>query len=140
MMEEIKLFTQLPEEAMRIRKNVFVEEQGFHDEFDETDKSSLHAVLFSDGKAVGTARMFTENGGKSYHIGRMAVIKEYRKHGCGRKIMDALLAKAKELGAESCELSAQCRARGFYETLGFEASGDVYLDEHCPHIYMRKTL
>ena len=139
-MEEIKLFTQIPQEAWQIRKAVFIEEQGFHDEFDEIDSSCLHAVLFMDGKAAGTARMFTENGGKSYHIGRMAVLKEYRKKGVGSRIMKALLEKAKDFGAESCELSAQCRATGFYESLGFTASGGVYLDENCPHIHMFKKL
>lgn len=139
-MEEIKIYSSLPQESEYIRKTVFVDEQGFHEEFDETDKNCLHAVLYIDGKAVGTARMFTENGGESYHIGRMAVLKEYRKKGAGSKIMDALCKRAEDLGAKSCELSAQCRARGFYETLGFEASGEVYLDENCPHIYMSKAL
>lgn len=140
-MKEIKLFsTGLPEEAKQIRTAVFVDEQGFHEEFDETDDISIHAVLFIDGKAAGTARMFTESGGESYHIGRMAVLKEYRKSGLGSDIMNALCEKAKELGAKGCELSAQCRAQGFYEKLGFAAEGNIYLDENCPHIYMKKAL
>ena len=57
--------------------------------------------------------MFTENGGSSYHIGRMAVLKEYRKTGLGSDIMNALCKKAKELGAEKCELSAQCVQKAF---------------------------
>ena len=140
-MKEIKLFENvLPQEAEMIRTRVFIDEQGFHDEFDETDRNSLHAVLFIDGKPAGTARMFTENGGSSYHIGRMAVLKEYRKTGLGSDIMNALCKKAKELGAEKCELSAQCRAEGFYKTLGFTAHGDTYPDEGCPHIHMEKRL
>lgn len=140
-MIEIKLYKNaLPQEAKMIRSAVFIEEQGFKEEFDETDKNSLHAVLFVDGKAAGTARMFTEDGGKSYHIGRVAVLKEYRKFGLGSSIMNALCEKAKELGAKKCELSAQCRAKGFYNKLGFIESGEVYLDENCPHIYMEKEL
>ena len=119
---------------------VFMDEQGFKDEFDETDKKSLHAVLFINGNAAATARMFTENGGKSYHIGRVAVLKEFRKSGLGSRIMTALCEKAKEAGAEACELSAQCRAKGFYASLGFKEKGGIYLDEGCPHIYMEKEL
>ena len=100
-MEEIKIYEHLPEEAKHIRKTVFMDEQGFKDEFDETDKKSLHAVLFIDGNAAATARMFTENGGKSYHIGRVAVLKEFRKSGLGSRIMTALCEKAKEAGAEA---------------------------------------
>ncbi len=140
-MKEIKLYeNSLPNEAKRIRTAVFVNEQGFRDEFDETDRNSLHAVLFIDGNAAGTARMFTEDGGKSYHIGRMAVLKEYRKSGLGSEIMQFLCQKAKALGAKKCALSAQCRAKAFYRKLGFIESGDVYLDENCPHIYMEKEL
>ena len=117
-----------------------MDEQGFKDEFDETDKKSLHAVLFINGNAAATARMFTENGGKSYHIGRVAVLKEFRKSGLGSRIMTALCEKAKEAGAEACELSAQCRAKGFYASLGFKEKGGIYLDEGCPHIYMEKEL
>lgn len=139
-MEEIKIYEYLPEEAKHIRKTVFMDEQGFKEEFDETDGRSLHAVLFIDGKAAATARMFTENSGKSYHIGRVAVLKEYRKSGLGREIMTALCKKAKEAGAETCELSAQCRAKEFYAKLGFTEKGGIYLDEGCPHIYMEKKL
>ena len=37
-------------------------------------------------------------------------------------------------------ISAQVRAAGFYETLGFVRQGEEYLEENCPHIYMEKTL
>lgn len=50
-MKEIKLFsTGLPEDAKQIRTAVFVDEQGFHEEFDETDDISIHAVLLLTGK------------------------------------------------------------------------------------------
>lgn len=139
-MHEIRFSRALPAEAESIRREVFIKEQGFNDEFDETDKSCIHAVLFIDGEAAGTARLFTEDGGRSYHIGRMAVLKKHRGSGAGSEIMNAVCKKAAELGAERCELSAQCRARGFYEKLGFKADGETYLDEGCPHIHMEKTL
>lgn len=47
----VKLYEQLPEEAVRIRKEVFMDEQGFCNEFDEIDKTALHAVLYEDDKA-----------------------------------------------------------------------------------------
>lgn len=139
-MNTIQFFSYLPEEAKQIRQNVFMDEQGFNEEFDTIDNSAIHIVLFKDGAAAGTARMFTENGGKSYHIGRVAVLKEYRHLHLGSEVMKAVCEKAAELGAEYCELSAQCRASAFYKSLGFEESGDVYYDEHCPHIYMKKVL
>ena len=37
-------------------------------------------------------------------------------------------------------LSAQVRASGFYEKLGYKKMGDIYYDEYCEHIHMEKSL
>ena len=37
---DIKVYHTLHKDAVKIRKEVFMEEQGFHDEFDETDHPS----------------------------------------------------------------------------------------------------
>ena len=46
---EIRTYDRLPEEATRIRREVFMEEQGFEDEFDDMDGRALHVVAFLDG-------------------------------------------------------------------------------------------
>lgn len=139
-MNEVKFFNTLQQDEIYIRTAVFVEEQKFNEEFDTVDATALHAIIYVDGKAAGCARMFCEEGQSAYHIGRVAVLKEYRKLHLGTEIMNALLEKAKELGADRAVLSAQCRVQPFYESLGFEASGEIYLDEYCPHIHMEKAL
>ena len=48
--------------------------------------------------------------------------------------------EAKKLNAKTLELSAQCRVQGFYEKCGFTPIGDIYMDEHCPHIHMEKKI
>lgn len=50
-------------------------------------------MLYKDGIAAGTARMFTEDGGKTYQIGRVAVLPQYRKYRLGSEIMNAALKK-----------------------------------------------
>lgn len=52
----IKIYNCLCAEARKIREQVFVEEQGFENEFDELDAQVPHAVLFMDGQAVATGR------------------------------------------------------------------------------------
>lgn len=139
-MNEIKFFDSLPEEAKDIRITVFVDEQGFSNELDEIDNTAVHALLYKDGKAVATARMYPKDNGKAFYLGRIAVLKEFRGLNLGYEIVDAMLKKAKALGAEKCEISAQCQAMGFYNKLGFKEEGETYLDEHCPHIHMEKIL
>ncbi len=139
-MNEIKFINALTQEEIDIRTSVFVDEQKFEEEFDSVDKTALHALLYVDGKAAGCARIFKDDERNAYHIGRVAILKEYRKMHLGSEIMNAMLKKAKKLGGEAAMVSAQCRVQPFYESLGFEASGDIYFEEYCPHIHMEKKL
>ena len=47
---EIKTYHTLPVEAKAIREEVFVKEQGFVHEFDDTDQIATHLVLFYQGE------------------------------------------------------------------------------------------
>lgn len=129
-----------PKDAKHIRTLVFMEEQGFENEFDEIDAICDHLVLYSNGKPVGTVRIFTEDGGKIYHIGRVAVIKEFRGTGLGSVLMQLSEKRIKELGGTMATLSAQVSAEKFYKSLGFSPKGETYLDEYCPHICMNKNI
>ena len=60
--------------------------------------------------------------------------------GLGAAVLKELEAAARADGCKTVELSAQTRAAGFYETIGYRQFGEVYLDEYCPHICMKKTL
>ena len=117
---------------------MFVDEQGFKNEFDDTDNKAYHGILTDNGEPVSTGRLFTENG--DYHIGRIAVMKPYRGKGLGREIVSLLESKISELGGGTAVLSAQTRVKGFYESMGYTAYGDEYFDEYCPHISMKKII
>ena len=73
-------------------------------------------------------------------MGRVAVLPEFRGKGLGARLMEEAEARARELGAEKICLSAQVQAGGFYRRLGYRADSEPYLDEHCPHVRMEKTL
>lgn len=128
------------EDIKALRQSVFVEEQGFVNEFDETDSTAYHAAVYENEKCVAVGRLYSDDDYITCHIGRVAVDKEYRKYGFGRIIMQTLEEKAKILGCKKITLSAQCQAQSFYEKNGYIKTGDIYLDEHCPHIEMYKIL
>lgn len=123
-------------QAKIVRQTVFIEEQGFVNEFDDIDKKAYHTVIFHNESAVATGRLFEDETG--WHIGRVAVLTEYRGHKLGEKVMISLEQKARTIGVKSITLSAQVQASGFYEKLGYENLGDLHYDEHCPHITMKK--
>ncbi len=125
-------------DAFYIRGLVFMVEQGFQDEFDDLDEKSWHVIVYDHGEPVGTGRTYEENG--VWHIGRICVLENYRGKGVGRLIVENLEQKVKELKGTTVELSAQVQAEGFYKRNGYTPYGEVYQDEHCPHIAMRKEL
>lgn len=136
---EHQFYSSLPDEARLIRTEVFIEEQGFKNEFDESDGLCLHLMLFSDGTPAAAGRIFPPENGICI-IGRIAVRRDFRRKDLGAKTVGLLEEKARELGAEKTALSAQCRVAGFYGRLGYRASGEIYNDEFCPHIHMEKRL
>ena len=85
---QIAVYDTLPEEAIQIRKSVFVTEQGFYDEFDETDYNARHLVLLYDGIPAGTCRFFRDNATKEFMIGRLAVLRQYLGKALGTCLME----------------------------------------------------
>ena len=135
-----RVYDKLCEDAKKIRTEVFVEEQGFEIEFDDTDKIAKHIVGYNGAKPVAVCRYFYDNEHNSYMVGRIAVAKEYRRKHYGDKILSFAELKIKEDGGKTVSLSAQTRVSGFYEKQGYKKQGSEYLDEYCPHIFMTKTL
>lgn len=123
-------------DAFAIRDAVFTKEQGYAAEIDidDYDEIAFHVIVYQDDQAIATARLIPlDNAGK---IGRVAVLKSHRGQGIGLIMMQALMAKAKELSMTSIELSSQVHAIAFYEKLGFVTEGAVYLEDGEPHIHM----
>lgn|SRR5689334_8789055 len=125
------------QEAQRIRFIVFVDEQKVPPELemDEHDAPSLHALAFSDGEAVGTGRLLLDG-----HIGRMAVLKEWRGRGVGQALLRALIEAGRQRGDQDLVLNSQVHALAFYAAEGFKAEGPIYEEAGIPHQVMRLKL
>jgi len=121
-----------------IRRAVFVEEQGVPEslEWDGLDERCEHVVAVTgDGIPIGTGRLLPDG-----HIGRMAVLRNWRGRGVGRALLQTLVARAKARGHEQAVLNAQCHAIDFYRREGFVVTSDEFLDAGIPHVEMRKDL
>ena len=123
--------------ASPIRFAVFVEEQGVPRdiELDEHDPVSIHVVAFEDQQPVATGRLLPDG-----HIGRMAVLKDWRGRGIGALMLKSLVERAKQRGDREVALSAQVQAVPFYRAHGFSPEGDEYLEAGIRHQAMRRIL
>jgi predicted GNAT family N-acyltransferase len=131
-------WSELQNHAAAVRQAVFVTEQGIPQalEWDTADAQCLHAVIFDGaGEAIATGRLLPDG-----HIGRMAVLPQFRRHGLGGRILEALVTAAAERGHSKVVLSAQVHALSFYRGHGFETRGGVYDDVGIPHQDMVRTL
>ncbi|NMA68646.1 MAG: GNAT family N-acetyltransferase [Desulfitobacterium sp.] len=128
------------EDIYKIRKEVFVEEQGvsLEDEFDDYDLLVQHILIYHDGKPVGTGRLrFLEDAAK---FERICVRIEARKLGLGSEIINSLEKLAKEEGnVKQGLIHAQTQALSFYEKLGFVVSSEEFMEDGIPHVKMLKT-
>ena len=121
-----------------VRFKVFVEEQHVpeDEEWDAQDATSRHVLAAApDGTPIGTGRLLRDG-----HIGRMAVLKEWRGRGVGSALMARLLLLAREARHEVVRLHAQTHALGFYEKLGFVAEGEEFMEANIPHFVMTRSV
>ena len=121
-----------------LRFAIFVGEQNVPAgiELDDLDASCVHAVAYdADGKAIGTGRLLPDG-----HIGRMAVVAEWRRRGIGAEILEALIGEARKRGHKEVILSAQLQAAEFYRGAGFVAEGKVFEEAGILHQRMSRKL
>lgn len=125
------------EAAIRaIRDAVFVRELGIPAEleWDGLDTECAHLLAYDmAGKPIGTARLQADG-----HIGRMAVLPDWRGRGVGGALLLMLIDLATAHDLDEVFLDAQSSAAGFYHRHGFIAAGDEFEAAGIPHIRMSR--
>lgn len=126
-----------------VREAVFMREQGVPAEleWDELDESSHHVLaLNAQGGAIGCGRIVLPTSNGLAHIGRMALLPEWRGKGVGSALMEHLLEYARSQCYALIELNAQTQAVQFYRRFGFAGMGEVFMDAGIPHLKMQLSL
>ena len=141
----LKKFNELTLEELytllQLRSEVFVVEQNcvYHDP-DGKDPLAWHMMGIKDGKLVAYARILSP--GIAYPepaIGRVVTSSIVRKEGLGRELMQRSIEACENIfGKKAITLGAQVYLIKFYESLGFFASGEAYIEDGIPHIDMTR--
>jgi|TARA_B100002051_G_scaffold132459_1_gene125917 ElaA protein len=126
-------------DVLSLRQRVFIIEQDcFYEDLDYSDQDANHLLLYEDKKLIGYSRVFSP--GVKYDaasIGRIVTDLDYRGMGYGKSITQESIQFLKNNFPESdISISAQYRLVDFYENLGFEREGSVYLEDDIEHIKM----
>ena len=126
-------------DVLSLRQRVFIIEQDcFYEDLDYSDQDANHLLLYKDNKLIAYSRVFPP--GIKYDaasIGRIVTDLDYRGRGYGKIITQESIQFLKNNFPESdISISAQYRLVDFYENLGFEREGNVYLEDDIDHIKM----
>jgi predicted GNAT family N-acyltransferase len=133
---KVKSYEESERDIRCIRDSVFGQEQKIPRQldWDGTDRHCIHVVATdSKGVTVGVGRIAPD--GK---IGRLAVLKDWRRRGVGAKMLEVLVKYARKQGIENVCLHAQVHALAFYEKSGFEQDGDEFIEAGIRHITMMR--
>lgn len=113
------------EEALSIRRAVFIEELGQTAEtvFDGRDELAAHLTVRLDGKAIASARLCPDAGGVRFAF--IGVLAPYRRQGFGDLCARVMLDKAQRMGAARICADVPEQYAPYYEAFGFTAQGDA---------------
>lgn len=129
-------------QILRLRSEVFVVEQDcVYQDIDNKDQLAYHVLGYINNKLIAYSRIF--DAGYYFErpsIGRIIVKKSERNANYGFHLVQRSIQFIENNFKEAeIEISAQCYLLKFYNSLGFKAFGEEYLEDGIPHIRMLKS-
>jgi ElaA protein len=127
---------------MVLRQEVFVVEQHCpYLDADGQDQAAHHLMGYDEqGRLATYVRILPS--GVSYEnyasIGRVVTASFARGRGLGRPLMQTAIEQLHQFYGVNTpiKLSAQAHLQDYYGSLGFEAVGEMYLEDGIPHVGM----
>ncbi|MDZ7899346.1 MAG: GNAT family N-acetyltransferase [Arcicella sp.] len=130
-------------QILQLRNEVFIVEQNcpFQD-LDDKDFKCIHLMGFDAESQKIMAYTRIVPAGVSYteaSIGRVVTSPQARGRGIGKELMMKSIELLEErYGVVPIKIGAQYYLKKFYQSLGFQQVGDIYLEDGIEHILMDK--
>ena len=105
----------------------------------EKEKEDVLMGAFEDEKLLGCC-LLTRMDQHTMRLRQMAVPNSMQGKGIGRALMIFAENIARDLGYKKLCMHARKTALGFYEKLGYSASGEEFIEVTIPHYIMEKAL
>ena len=124
---------------LQLRNEVFVVEQNcVYQDADGKDLKALHLFIKNQEDIIAYLRIFKPGDYfKHASIGRVVTHPSYRGKNFGKQIMQkAIDIITNDLQENTIEISAQTYLKKFYNDLGFQETGNEYLEDGIPHVRM----
>lgn len=97
------------------------------------EHDQLHLVAMDDDRVVAAAVLVPT----SFTVRQVCVDPSVAGNGLGTRLMEGVVARARDLGATHLTCHARCTARSFYESLGWTADGPIFTEVGIDHVEMQ---
>lgn len=129
------------EDAVKIRRKVFVEEQDvpLHLELDEYDADAVHFVAYDGDIPFGAGRIREIEPGIG-KVERVCILPNYRGRKLGNLMMQCMEDYSITAEITKLKLNAQSQAILFYEKRNYTITSPEFLEAGIPHRAMEKLI
>ncbi len=105
----------------------------------ENEKNDVLICYFDDTTLEGCC-LLTKSGAHEARLRQMAVISGLQRNGIGKALMQFAENIARDRGYKKICMHARKTAMGFYEKLGYNKTGNEFIEVTLPHYKMEKEL
>ena len=129
------------QQMIRLRMDILRKPLGlsFLDEELDKEKEDILIGAFEDDRILGCC-LLTKVDDKTVRLRQMAVPNSLQGKGIGRALMIFAENIARDLGYRTLVMHARKTAIGFYEKLGYNCTGNEFVEVTIPHYVMEKKL
>ena len=134
---QIEMTNPLYQQERELRNLILLRPIGVPDYgWEMRDEDSLHFVCVEESKVVACLIVYLESSNRG-QLMQMAVDKSYQGKGIGRSLVTFALQKCAEQALKEIFCHARETVTGFYDSLGFEAYDEPFLEAGIKHQNMR---
>ena len=129
------------QQMVRLRSDMLRKPLGLHLDAEELELEKQDVLMgaFEDGKISGCC-LLTRVDERTVRLRQMAVPNNLQGKGIGRALMIFAENIARDMGYRTLIMHARKTALGFYKKLGYNASGEEFVEVTIPHFVMEKSL
>ena len=129
------------QQMIRLRTDILRKPLGLKFQQDELDQEKEDVLIgaFEDDRILGCC-LLTRVDDQTVRLRQMAVPNNLQGKGIGRALMIFAENIARDLGYKTLVMHARKTAIGFYEKLGYNCTGNEFVEVTIPHYVMEKKL
>lgn len=103
------------------------------------EDKQLHFALF-DKEQITAVVLFKPIDDQTLKLRQMAVSDSHQGQGLGKQLIKAAEVEIAKLNYKRIEMAARETAIPFYQSLGYQIKGELFIELGIPHITMTKTV